>query len=446
MKKRHENDYPTIVVGKPSDWILHNPDGTPVLDVHKQPAFDNDAWVAARKTANGHQPDGMCIGGSAASTVAGTRPGHENGCLEDTFKGQLRLYKEMRGENPIVEQEAPEELFRIGHAFEDAVATVAAENLNRDVFGPKGQVAYLINDGRMFRCGILDENGELKYPHAIADMDRILEVHDKKTGQIVALYGLEIKTANLGMTKTAHWTISKDNPLGVPEKYEVQCRHYMGVVNIDGFFIAVQEHSMKPSELLIRFIPRDIPLETQILDNEEAFVQRVLSGDEPQPWEDDPDKYMEALAVYSEGRQHNEDAFEFPAEAEEIIERYLYAERRCEELSEEYEKKAKPYQKEKSTAEAELSIYFEKDKKEYGTMALTDGRQVFVRQEMALGRDSYDVDAVEKDLPEIAERCIKKTIAKTGLRKADKVALEPYIIPGKPLGKFKTTVSVVEKE
>lgn len=442
FKKRHKNDYPTIVVGHPEDWIVKDKNGNPVLDVHKEPMFDNDAWVAARRTANGHQPDGFCIGGSSASVVAGTHPGHENGCLEDTFNGKLELFHQLRGDVPKVKKESPDELFYIGHTFEDAIATVAADTLNKEFFKPNGQVAYLINDARMFRCGILDENGDLKYPHAIADMDRVLEVHDIKTDTLIGYYGLEIKSANFGQTKTPHWTINPDNPLGVPEKYEVQCRHYMGVTNLDGYFIAVQEFSMKPSDMLIRFIPRDINLETRILDNEEAFIQRAIHNEPPQPWEDDPDKFLTGLGEYSEERVNNETPFQLPESAKDCIERYLFWQDKLKEV----QKKTGEIEKEMKYAEAELSVYFDHENKEYGSIILPDNRIAFIRQEQKKGRPSYDMDAIKKDFPEIYDKYAVQSIAPSKMKKSERLLIEPYTIPGAAKPEFKTSISIVQNK
>lgn len=448
MKRKHNNDYAPIPVGGPEDWYETDKNGTIILDVKKQPAISNEKWLAARKNANGWQPDNMCIGGSAASIIAGIRPGHENGCGLDTFGCKLRLFNEMTGVEPISpkEDEGKEELFRIGHAFEDSVAVVATEELNENFFSKQKQKAYLINDQRMFLCGIQNDDGSLKYPHSIGDMDRILEVHDTNTDKIVSYFGLEIKTAHYGALSEPHWIKSEMNPLGVPEKYEVQCRHYMGVCNLDGFFIACQEHSMKPSELCIRFIPRDIELETHILDNEEAWALQCLNGIAPEPSDDEPEKYMDALGEYTEERQHNENAFEFPEETAESITNWLFAVKKIEELEAAHKKELASYLKLKAESEIELCAYFDKEKKEYGTMVLPDNRRCFVRQTINKARETYDIERLKQSNPELAAKCIKETVVKTNLNKAEKCDLKLYSIPGKSKGTFTTKINVVENK
>lgn len=441
---RHKHDYKPIPVGSPKDWYEQDKSGNFLLDVRKQPVVSEEKWLAARKNANGWQPDNFCIGGSAASIVAGIRPGHENGCLSDTFGCKIRLFYEMTDTEPLHPQEKPEEILRVGHAFEDAVATIATEELNKDFFSKKGQTAYLLNDERMFLCGIEDKNGNLKYPHAIADMDRILEVHDNKTDEI-SYFGLEIKTAHKGALKEPYWICSEDNPLGVPEKYEVQCRHYMGVCNLSGFFIACQEHSMLPNDLCIRFIPRNIDLETRILENEESFVQNYCIPKIAPPAEaDDPLKYMEALGEYSEERRKNETAFEFPPEAEDSIKNILFAMEQEKNIKKEYEKKLADLAAWKAESEAHLSSFFNEKGEEYGTMVFSDGKRCFVRQNIGHHRDTYDIERLEKDNPALAALCVKKSVVQTGLKKADKCDLQAFAIPGECNGKIVTKINVVK--
>lgn len=445
--RKHKHDYKPIPVGSQKDWYEYDASGNLVLDMKKQPVISDEKWLAARKNANGWQPDGFCIGGSSASIVAGIYPGHENGCLSDTFGCKFRLFNEMTGVKPVHEQEKPNELLHVGHVFEDAIATVATEELNENFFSKKGQFAYLLNDERMFLCGIEDENGNLKYPHAIADMDRILEVHDKKTDTVIAYYGLEIKSAHIGALKEDHWICSEHNPLGVPEKYEVQCRHYMGVCNIDGFFIACQEHSMLPKDLCIRYIPRDIDLEERILLNEETFIQNhCITGTAPDAEEDDPIKYMEALGEYSEEYQKNETAFEFPLEAEEIINNILFATEQEKQIKQEYDKKLKNLAAFKAESEATLSAFFNEECKEYGTMVLSNGKRCFVRQNIGHARDTFDIARLEKENPTLASLCIKKSVVQTGLKKADRCDLQAFAIPGAANGKITTKINVVENK
>lgn len=437
-----------IMVGKPSDWYDYDSEGNVTsFDVKGEPVQNDDTWAAARRTANGVQADGMCIGGSDASVVAGCRPGHENGCKEDTFNSKLKLYHVLRGDKPVVE--APDntsEIFDIGHCFEDAVAVMAAKKINEQLKG-KGLYAILKNDPNMYICGAKREDGTLLYPHAIGDVDRILAIHKISDNSFVMNYGLEIKTTNYGNTKLSKWMRSEYNPLGVPENYETQCRKYMGVMNLQGFFIAVQEFSMKPSDLVIRFIPRDLALEKNILDNEEIFVQRAKAGIPPEEWEDDPVKRMAAMGEYMEEVEKSEEGFTLPDSSYDLIKEYI----RLQAAIASSKKYIKDLESQLAEVQIGMSIYFSGDGGEWGTCIFDDEKGIshryFVRQERKEAKATYDLEKLLTEDPELYERVVTPTIVKTKVKsKADLLDLEKYAIKGEKKAEWETKIKEVDAD
>lgn len=434
---RHVLDYPPIPVGKAEDWYKTDSKGNYVKDIKGRPYQDDEKWVAARKTANGHMPDGMCIGGSSAAIVAGIFPGHEDGCREYAFKSKLELYNSMRGIDKSCDKSDPSEMFRIGHQYEEAVAEEATQYLQDKFFGPKGLHVIYVNDTRMFQCGVKDSDGNLRFPHAIADLDRILVAYDSKDN-VVGTYILEIKTTRDYGEK---WTVTPENELGVPEQYQVQTHHYMGVTNINGSFIACKSYKMD-SDIIVRFIPRDVALEERILMNEEAFVLDVLAGKVPSCEDEDPSKRAIAEAAYwgIRSKPFDGEKLSLPEEAIDLVEEYNIANRTVSKLLEEEaalkERKdaALSY---RTSIENKFAKYFRGTDKACGSILLPDGIYATVwydRRYKKAGRGfaySYDLDRMKDENPGLYERVtvsekVTKLLPKTKIKGNDKTDIEAF--------------------
>lgn len=427
-------DFPTIPVGKESDWYATDSTGALLKDVKGKPFVENTKWVAARKNANGHQPDGMCIGGSAAAAVAGIFPGHEDGCRNNSFKSKYDLYCELKGIPREIPEPDKSEIFQIGHQYEEAVAEEAANYLQESFFGPKGLHCFYVNDTRMFLCGVKDEEGNLRFPHAIADLDRILLVYDAKNN-LVGTYGLEIKTTRELKEK---WTVTTENPLGVPEQYQVQTHHYMGVCNIDGFFIACKPYKLD-EDIVVRYIPRDVELEERILTYEEDFIKDVKAGIIPDEDSEDPKKRSIAEAAYWK-KTFDGEKLSLPESALDIVDEYKLASATVEKLSEEASvlnerlHKAREF---KTSVENKFLKYFRGTERACGTIPLGDGTFCTVwcdTKKKRAGRGfalTYDLERMKKENPDLYNRVVTteevtKMIPKSKIRKNDKADIEEY--------------------
>lgn len=431
---KHMLDYPTIPVGQASDWYATDEKGNLLLNVKGQPYQDDEKWVAARKNANGHQPDGMCIGGSAAAAVAGIFPGHEDGCREYSFKSKYDVYCEMKGIKRTIEEPDKSDIFKIGHQYEEAVAEEAAIYLQETFFGPKGLRCVYVNDTRMFLCGVKDDEGNLRFPHAIADLDRVLMVYDSKNN-LVGTYGLEIKTTRDFGEK---WVVTKENPLGVPEQYQVQTHHYMGVCNIDGFFIACKSYKLD-EDIVVRYIPRDVELEERILMNEEKFISDVKDGIIPDEDTEDPTKRSIAEAAYWK-KSFNGEKLSLPEEALDIIEDFNLAQATVAKLqaeSDALKEKLNNAYAYKTSIENRFAKYFRGTEKSCGSIKMDDGRFCTVWYDTKKKRAGkgfameYDLERMKKENPELYARVVvteevTKMMPKSKIKKNDKADIEAY--------------------
>ena len=460
-----------ILVGTPEDWYRRDQDGNIIsLDEYGNPTQDDALWAAARKNANGYQLDvredgqlvGVCIGGSAAQSCAGLKPEHINGC-PDAFRSKLRLFYDMRGEERKYGSDSDAStLFRVGHNYEDAVARDALAEINEKHLNPQGFVGFLVNDAGMYRCGRKNADGSLKYPHAIADFDRMIaayplgttftDLQDREANPPLFYYGLEIKTTTKSL-QSDEWSISKDNEYGIPEKYAVQMSHYMGVnTAVVGFFIAVRHYGekiSKASDILVRYLPRDEETIERILTQEELFVQDVLSNRRPEVPEDPQyTDRKETFGAYEEFVIATKDITgEDTSEVEDFIRR-LEAVKAAQ--SDAYQA-VKAANAAKNDADAKYNalaceIYDKMQAK--GLSEITYDTQEGKRKlsiERYHSSFVYNIDKLKEKNPELAARCVKETLTVTGLTAAEKNLLKTdYCLEEKLSGSVSVKASLVK--
>jgi len=203
------------------------PDAVVVTDCS---ALTNEEWKKYRQ---------LGIGGSDAAVVMDCSP----------WKTKKELYYEKIGAPVLLDDEDKWFIFEYGHAIEDLVAKMFQKKTGFEV----------IIDTRMYR--------HPKYPFMQANVDRVVCLPD---GRIAIL---ECKTTNF-FNKEAWYT-------GPPRYYEMQCRHYMAVCNVDVVYIACL-FGNTPADFVCHRIERDLDYESDIIEAEKDFWENyVLAGIEP---------------------------------------------------------------------------------------------------------------------------------------------------------------------
>ena len=455
-----------ILVGTPADWYRYDEDGNVIsLDEYGNPTQDDGLWAAARKTANGRQIDlsedgeivGVCIGGSAAQACAGLKPEHINGC-PDAFRSKLRLFYDMRGESRKYGSDGDAStLFHVGHNYEDAVARDAIAEINSSHLNPQGLWGFLVNDASMYRCGRRNEDGTLKYPHAIADFDRMIAVYPygtvpKEGTAPLYMYGLEIKTTTKSLMSD-EWSITPENEYGIPEKYAVQMSHYMGVnTAVAGFFIAVRhygERISKPTDILVRYLPRDEETILRILDQEEAFVQDVLNNRRPE-LDEDPQLHdrKETFGGFETFVIAQKDITgEDTTEVDALISR-LVAVKDAQSQAFQAQKAANAAKKDADEAYDALACEIYEKLQKMGLSEISyetpEGKRV-LSIERYHSSMVYNIDKLKKDNPELASRCVQEKLVVSDLTAAEKNLLKTdYCLEEKLSGSVNAKTTLIK--
>lgn len=185
------------------------------------------------------------IGGSDSAAVMGCSP----------FCTTRDLFYDKRGIAPAMQEDSNWVTLKVGHLLEPLVAEIFARKT--------GYRVYQIQ--MMYRHPL--------YPFMQADVDYFIETDDGRHGI------LECKTSH--PNNKGKW----END-AIPYNYELQCRHYMAVMNLDFVWIACL-FSNSESDFVMRYIERDLDLEEELIRNEQHFWEDyVQAGIEPRYTED----------------------------------------------------------------------------------------------------------------------------------------------------------------
>lgn len=187
--------------------------------------MDKETWLKYRKRG---------IGGSDAGAVCGINP----------YRSAMQVYQDkVSGETEEIDNEA----MRQGREFEDYVARRFMEASGKKV--------------RRANAMFYDE----KHPFMLADVDRLVVGENA---------GLECKTASPFMADK--WEDGK-----VPLSYQIQCCHYMAVMNADAWYIAVLIYGR---EFKFYKIERDEQMLVDLIRIEQDFWENhVEKGILPEP-------------------------------------------------------------------------------------------------------------------------------------------------------------------
>lgn len=193
------------------------------------------------------------IGGSDSAAVMGCSP----------FCTTRDLFYDKRGIAPAMQEDSNWVTLKVGHLLEPLVAEIFARKT--------GYRVYQIQ--MMYRHPL--------YPFMQADVDYFIETDDGRHGI------LECKTSH--PNNKGKW----END-AIPYNYELQCRHYMAVMNLDFVWIACL-FSNSESDFVMRYIARDLDLEEELIRNEQHFWEDyVQAGVEP-PYTEDGDLVLASL-------------------------------------------------------------------------------------------------------------------------------------------------------
>ena len=345
----------------------------------------------------------VTLGGSDISIVFNVSP----------WTTSLELYHRKTGVQPCVQTTFNADSKALGHIYEDSIAEAFRYWYQKNY---PDKDLKIVNDTIMYRHGKRDKSGKLAYPWAVANLDRRIWI-DGKEGV------LEIKmTSDRNLETIKKWQAGI-----VPIYYELQCRHYMAVMNVNYCYICCA-WGLRLDQMAVVRINRDLKLERYILKECSLFVKNVL--DKKEPCLDNCDATLLNEYYYRLYGVAKESAptIELPESFRNLIYEALDAEDKAKELAE----KCKDAEKRCQDVYKSLIPVF-KDSS-YGTFKLNDNQVVTITMKSPHTRDSFDEERFMAENPQdmSCDRYGIVSVNKTKLKKEEPVFYRRYVIPGGP--------------
>lgn len=233
-----------------------------------------ETWLEWRRHGPGYRDKknsdylDVVIGGSDISAIFGVNP----------FKTIDDLYDDKCGIPHRITSTSAElkDSQDSGHLFENLVAIQFKRKMENE-----GYVVSVMDDTNFYQCGttccnedgvvLCDENGDsiLKYPFACANLDRMVTVN----GKTAILECKTISAANFSMI--SNWK----NGI-VPFAYELQCRYYMAITNIDVCYICCC-WGFRLTDMAIIKLVRNYEEEEYIMEAVKDFADCVRNRNRP---------------------------------------------------------------------------------------------------------------------------------------------------------------------
>lgn len=178
------------------------------------------------------------IGGSDAAAVCGISP----------WKTTRDLYEEKITQSSLVSDEDGWVAKEIGKRLEELVVQIFMKKTSLKPYAVR----------KMFR--------HPDHPFMLANVDYFVEINGK-------IYIIECKTSF--SFRMEEW---EDG--GIPRHYELQGRHYMAVVNVDGvIFLCL--HGNNENSFLMRTMSRDLDQEEELIEQEDWFWNHCVLKENP---------------------------------------------------------------------------------------------------------------------------------------------------------------------
>lgn len=326
----------------------------------------------------------VTVGGSLVASIFNVSP----------WSNALEAYNNKIGVKPAITKEENSQAKRAGHIFEPFVAEMFLDWCNRN-----GHTCTVINDTNMYQ--------HPDYPFALANIDRLIEFDGKKGI-------LECKTTNLQYI--SEWSEGR-----VPIYYELQCRFYMEVMDLDFCYICCC-WGFKPYEMAVVRIDRDIALGKSIMEKCAEFVDACIKRIPPST---DNIAAENLLAYYI--KLYGEAKKEFPTElsfdSRDIVDELLKTEKEIDECK----ARIKALEKQKiDLAKPFIEVM------EGNDIAIYDfgDEKAEITLKIPHYANGFDIEGFKRDYPDLYKKAEKITVDMALLKDLDTVVKNKYTIKG----------------
>ncbi len=422
--------------------------------------MDNETWLSIREHGLGKNPADKdyipyTITGSGASSALGVNPWVSDEEYRD---------KKM-GIKPALEVAFNEENKAAGHVFEPFVAinflrfmhlnfpetkvnlikdcmrdilpyleSACPDKSSYDRFVKSQDKAvkefnkkWPLNPSSMYQCGTKDEDGSLKYPFALANIDGLVEINGK----------LGIFEAKTTSTKSHairdYWEQGK-----IPPYYYWQLVFYMAVMNVDFSYITCI-WGVTLNDMAVIYLERDLKVEEEFMDYLKSFVEDMEIGLPLEESKSDPSivsQYYYRLFGPATGTKKA--PIELPSYCKKLV-------RSAIDLDSNISEKEKQLEELKSKR---VSIFNEilpvMKNNAYATIEMDDKSVYGIKLKTPMKRAKFDEETFKEEHPDLFEEFGVVSLDITGLEKKYKGMKKKYTLPAEPNPEGKPSFEIFE--
>lgn len=369
--------------------------------------IDEGTWLKWRQHGPGFADERsenyipVTVGGSDVAAIFNVSP----------WKTCYELYHQKIGAQPALEKQFNADSKALGHIFEDAISDAFMYWYRKNY--PHHTIRKQ-NDTCMYRCGKTDSDGGLKYPWAVANLDRRIWINGVEGI-------LEIK-----MTSDRNIQVIKEWQSGiVPIYYELQCRYYMAVMDV-GYCYICCAWGLRLDQMAVVKISRDMEIEDRIMEVCAQFVEDVEQEFEPDPNDGN-------AALINEYYYRLYGMVDKAAPPIELPEKYRGTVLAAMAIEDEIVKKKTDLKKaEMKREEIYRALYPIYGNSSYGSFRLSESKIVSITLKTPMTRSKFDEDRLIKEHPEILEEYGKVVVDKEKLKTENSVLYRDYTIPPQP--------------
>lgn len=271
-----------------------------------------------------------------------------------------------------------------------------------------------LNPSCMYQCGIMDENKELKYPFALANIDGLVEINGK-----MGIF--EAKTTSVrSNTIREYWEQGK-----IPNYYYWQLVFYMAVMNVDFAYICCI-WGVTLNDMAVIYLERDMNVEKEFMDYLQNFVGEMEEGLALDESNSDPElvnQYYHRLYGKAEKKKQ---AIELPPYCRKIVNEAIDLDKSIERA----EQALKELKAKRTQIFNEIHPIMKDNA--YATIKMEDDSVYGIKLKSSMKRPVFDIERFKKERPDLYEKYGEVTVNTTLLEKENKGLKKQYTLPAEP--------------
>lgn len=274
---------------------------------------------------------------------------------------------------------------------------------------------WSLNPSAMYQCGTLNEDGTLRYPFALANIDGLVEINGK-----VGIF--EAKTTS---TKSHairdYWEQGK-----IPPYYYWQLVFYMAVMNVDYAYITCI-WGVTLSDMAVVYLERDLTVEEEFMDFLAQFVEDMETGLPLDESKSDPELVSQYYyRLYGPATGSKKEAIELPPYCRKMVKKAIELDREISEA----EKTLETLKSKRAGIFNDIHPIMKDNA--YATVVMEDKSVYGIKLKPSLKRPRFDEETFKTEHPDLYDEFGVISVDTASLDKKYKGMKKKYTLPAEP--------------